>query len=98
MNGFDPKIVGKVNSIQVSDKHIYFGGEFGSDFNQPRSFLASFNRLKGTLTNWTPSISGSSMLTKVTSISLSDSILYVGGYFTKADTLSRNFLAAFDTS
>jgi hypothetical protein len=80
-----PNWQGFVNAIAVDDTYTYIGGTFKSINNNPRNYLARYNRTTGELDSWNPSGTRYS----VTAIAVNSTHIYVGGNLTLADNSSQ---------
>jgi trimeric autotransporter adhesin len=105
---WDPHPSGVVNALALSsdDSTLYVGGsffQFGlcSSSCTARNSLAAFDTGTGNLTSFDPNVTNSSNGGTVWALALAgdNSTLYAGGFFdTVNGSITRNHIAAFDTS
>ena len=89
---WNPNSSNTIYSIAVSGSDIYVGGSFTIIGGQTRNRIARFNNTNGSLDGtWNPNASTAG--SKVQSIALSGSDIYVGGSFTTIGGQTRNRLA-----
>ena len=97
LNAWNPDADNTVNSIAVNGNTVYIGGLFlnlkANTTPVPRNRIAAIDGATGDPTSWDPNASAN-----VTAITVSGSIVYVGGVFTTIGLDSRNRLAAIDAS
>ena len=94
-SAFDPESNGTVAAIGVSGTAVYLGGQFSSLGGVARDGLAAVSAIDGTVTTWDPAAQGSNGgSASINALALSDSILYVGGYFTAIGGAERSNVAA----
>lgn len=97
LNPWNPDADNTVNSIAVDGNTVYIGGIFlnlkTTTTPVPRNRIAAINATTGDPTTWDPNASAN-----VTAITVSGSIVYVGGAFTTIGVDNRNRLAAIDAS
>ena len=90
----------RINKIVVSGNDIYVGGTFTQITDAVNTYgRTNLARLKadGTVdASWSPNASG--VASTVNALALSGNTLYVGGIFDTISTVSRNHLAALNTS
>jgi hypothetical protein len=87
----------QVNSLAISGSTIYVGGLFETAGGQSRNNLAEISLSTGLATAWNPNVTGS-VGTAVNSLVISNTTLYIGGYFSAAGGQSRNNLAEISLS
>ena len=95
---WNPNANNTVYALAVIGSAVYIGGTFSNMGGTLRSCLAAVDATTGALdATWNP---GNNSSGYVYALAASGSMLYAGGIFTsfKAGTVSRNRLAAFDTS
>lgn len=94
LSRWDPRAMGTVVSIAVSDTQLYLGGLFDSmgDWQLRRNLMA-LDLTTGQPTAWTPHVEG--MLT-IDALAILDSTVYVGGTFGGINGEPRAGLAAID--
>ncbi|MEX1190733.1 MAG: T9SS type A sorting domain-containing protein [Brumimicrobium sp.] len=83
-----------VNAIALNDSIIYVGGEstsFIGTNGQSQPDLAAINLVTGELSSWFPDVQGD-----IFSLLAVDSLLYVGGKFSKINGIDRFDLASFN--
>jgi len=86
-----------VNALAVTGGVIYVGGFFSNIGGQPRNYLAAIDASTGLATSWNPNASGSRYTNdEVLALTLSEGIVYAGGYFTSIGDQPRKRIAAFD--
>lgn len=86
-----------VNALVASGTTVYVGGYFTNVGGQPRNHIAALDASAastGTATNWYPTLIGNS----VNALSVSGSVIYVGGDFTFIGGQPRTSIAAVDPS
>ncbi|HEY0233334.1 MAG TPA: hypothetical protein VGC55_18950, partial [Dokdonella sp.] len=94
-SAFAPDTNGTVAAIGVSSDAVYLGGQFSSLGGVERDGLAAVSAIDGTVTSWDPAAQGSNGgSATINALALSDSILYVGGYFTAIGGEQRSNIAA----
>ena len=85
---------GTVRSLVLDGNNLYAGGSFTSMMsNTSARYFATLDATTAVVTPWKAEIDY-----KVHTISVSASIVYLGGYFTSAGLYQRNMLAAFDAT
>jgi trimeric autotransporter adhesin len=97
---WNPDLNSTVYAIALSGNTVYLGGDFnGTDAvngTLTRNYAAAVDATTGIATSWNPDLSSD-----VFAIGVSGSIVYLGGYFSGADsvgTATRNYLAAVDAT
>lgn len=92
---FDPDTNGAVDAVGVSGSAVYLGGQFSSLGGTLRNNMAAINAADGTATSWDPNPQGSNGGgATINALTVSDSIMYVGGYFTSVGGQPRSNIAA----
>jgi hypothetical protein len=85
-----------VRTIVVGDNYIYVGGGFSTIGGSSRYNLAALNKTTGeVITGWNANVSFSG---DVYTLSLSSSVLYLGGTFTSIGGNTRNYIGAVDAN
>lgn len=87
-----------VYAVAVAGGKVFFGGSFDLVNGQPRHNFAAVSVANATLDPGVDPVVGTSLSQRVRAMIATDSTVYVGGYFTTVDGLSRRRLAAFDTA
>ena len=85
-----------VETLAVAGSTIYAGGVFTTIGGQTRNNLAALNAADGTATTWDPNPNS-----EVAALAISEStetIVYVGGFFTSIGGQTRNKIAALNAS
>lgn len=97
--GFNPNSTVRAVAVSVSDiySYLYLGGDFTTFSKVARNYLASWN-MRGTSaslvpTAWDPSASGLTP-TVVYSLSVYDTLIFLGGNFTNIDGRSSSYFSA----
>lgn len=86
---------GRVNTLAVQAGILYVGGRFEHLRGMARSCLASVDASSGEILPWNPTVSGVSHdFTTVLALAVRESVLYVGGDFTRIAGADRLNLAA----
>jgi hypothetical protein len=100
LTDWNPNANGYVSCLAVRGGLVYAGGDFYTMGGVERRFLAAVDAHTGALTPWNPTVTpewnpsyGSDV---VSAISVTDSAVYVGGYFIGAGGKPRNCAAALD--
>ncbi|MFA5651748.1 MAG: peptidoglycan-binding protein [Candidatus Paceibacterota bacterium] len=84
-----------VKTLALSDSTLYIGGTFDLLGSQTRNRLAAYDLVNRNTTDFNPNVgwySGHAVYT----LTISDNILYVGGWFDIFDGLTRSDLAAYN--
>ncbi|CAN5252066.1 hypothetical protein BH09SUM1_BH09SUM1_16490 [soil metagenome] len=90
-------INGRVDRAIATESRVYFGGRFFTSVNgQYRRIIAAVDAESGELLPWNPLIYGASADQRPLSFVLSDSALFIGGYFSSLGGQLRERLAAVD--
>ncbi|MDO1451230.1 PQQ-binding-like beta-propeller repeat protein [Rhodocytophaga aerolata] len=88
----------RVITIAVSGNIIYVGGFFTAVGRERRDNLAAIDGITGQATAWNPLIGGSKYDWGISSLAVSNNIVYVGGNFTLVGGENRQHLAAIDAA
>ncbi len=102
---WDPSVVGSngsradVDTLEPVGPVVYIGGSFAKVGGKGRLALAAINASTGTATNWAPGatfggLTGHPQNTRVQTISVVGSTVYVGGFFSQIGGQSRQNAAA----
>jgi len=92
---FDPEPNGTIAAIGVSGTAVYLGGQFSSLGGVARDGLAAVDASDGAVTAWDAAAQGSNGgSASINALAVSDSILYIGGYFTAVGGAQRSNIAA----
>lgn len=75
-------------TLHLDGNTLYVGGHFDTIAGQARNNIAAFDISTGNLTNWAPIVSP-----YVSAITTYDSLVYIGGYFTLVNNISRPHFA-----
>ncbi|MCG8436287.1 MAG: hypothetical protein MJA83_19895, partial [Gammaproteobacteria bacterium] len=93
-----------VSALEIHGDHLYVGGQFSKVKEDDRNSLAKFNLQTGELlSSWNPGVTFAAGGTDIPGfvytlkVNGSGNRLYVGGFFGKANGVSRRNLAAFGT-
>ncbi|MBI5095271.1 MAG: hypothetical protein HZB26_22910, partial [Candidatus Hydrogenedentes bacterium] len=86
-----------VRKLVVSGNVVYAGGMFTDIGGQARNNLAAINVNTGLATSWNPDVSGGYQ-PQVTTLAVSDNLVYVAGDFTHIGSVQRNYVAALDAA
>jgi hypothetical protein len=81
----------------VSGSTVYAGGNFTNIGGQPRTNLSAIDSA-GAATAWNPGAGGAVVSPSVSTIAVSGSTIYVGGWFATAGGQSRSNVAALDST
>ncbi|MEO7757896.1 MAG: hypothetical protein ABIS07_15080 [Dokdonella sp.] len=96
-SGWHPDADSAVYSLAVGSDTIYAGGNFNHLGDQLRHGIAAVDIASGVVTAWDPA--GSlSYSASVTTLGLSGTTLYAGGFFSQMGGASRHNLAAINTA
>lgn len=90
-----------VHALAISGRVVYVGGEFSTIGDSAGSKIAAIDAVTGKATSWNPNPSSNSppyFSHEVNALAVSDSIVYVGGYFASIGGALRNNIAALDAS
>jgi hypothetical protein len=92
--GFNGAHSGTVSTIVICGDYIYVGGSFISIGGQSRYCIARINNINGNADiNWNPHATSPTWPWNVSVITVSESHIYVGGFFTSIGGESRKNLA-----
>lgn len=92
-NGLIGDLLVGIRSILISGDLIYIGGNYTNIGATVRSRIAAFNKNTGALTSWNPEVQADEY-TYVSSIAVSNDIVYFGGYFATVGATARSNIAA----
>ena len=98
---WNPDANDRVYALALSGSTLYVGGRFTTIGGQPRNCLAALDTLTTGALAWNPNVNGAPppvALTSVNSLAISGSTVYIGGYFRRVGSLTRNYLAAVDAT
>ena len=82
-----------VRAIAINDSAVFCGGFSFADGNLFFDFVTAINRRDASLVYWSNSTSGSG---EVNVVSISDTLLYIGGSFSHMNQANRNRVASCD--
>ncbi len=96
--GWNPDANNTIRAMAFRDTVIYLGGDFATVGGQPRGRFAIVGAVGGAPTAWAPSFTHTDFHFEpfVSAITVSDSRLYVGGFFNRVDGVTRVGAADFD--
>jgi trimeric autotransporter adhesin len=103
LHSWNPDVDGSVKTIAVSGNKVYVGGSFSTvnGGTVTRKNVAAFDANTGLATPWDPD-AGDPSWGDIRSITVVDSLVFLGGYFNGINTargnILRNGFAAVDTS
>ncbi|MBU6399108.1 MAG: CHRD domain-containing protein [Verrucomicrobia bacterium] len=86
-----------VEVLAMGSNTVYVGGSFSSVNNQSRQGLAALDATSGALLNWNPGLV-EGLGEEVHALLLYQNTLYVAGFFSSANGLARDGLAAIDAA
>jgi predicted small secreted protein len=96
---WNPNANDTVHTLAISGSAVYVGGSFTTIGGQSRNRIAALDATTGNATPWNPpNVSGGSTVTRVNTLAVGGSTVYVGGYFTTIGGQSRNYIAALDAA
>lgn len=87
----------QIRCFEIVNDIIYFGGSFTLINGSARTRLAAIH-IDGTLQSFAPTVAGSTSSAVVLGLTVSNEIIYFGGNHTTVNSVSRNLVAAVDTS
>jgi hypothetical protein len=93
---WNPNANARVYTLALRGGTVYAGGAFTSIGGQTRNRLAALSASTGLATTWNPNANGDPAT--VYTLVVSDSTVYVGGYFTEIGGQARNNVAALNTT
>jgi uncharacterized repeat protein (TIGR01451 family) len=89
----------QVSALAISSNIVYVGGRFTTIGGQNRQHLAAVDVVTGQLTSWKPVLeSENANYTEVNALSVSNNVVYVGGFFNSINGQKRNSLASIDAA
>jgi len=95
---WNPSANVNVHAMAVSGGIVYAGGGFTIIGGQARSHIAAIDAVTGVATSWNPGASGSNFSSVVSTLAVSEGVVYAGGYFTTIGGQARNYIAAIDAA
>lgn len=93
---WNPGCDNTVWAMAISGSTIYLGGDFTNVGGQARSHIAALDATSGNATAFDPNATGSPVL--INTLTLSGTMLYVGGFFTGIGGQPRTNIAALNTA
>lgn len=88
-------LVGEVYALARAGNTLFVGGDFNGVSSEPRSSVAAVDIATGAVLSFGPPLTGPGFAT-VSSLTVHDGVLYVGGRFDQVGGVARHNLAAFD--
>ncbi|MGV9012857.1 MAG: hypothetical protein ACOH13_09720 [Flavobacteriales bacterium] len=86
-----------LNALAVKGNKIYMAGHFNKAAGELRYHIAAADASTGVLSPWAPKLTGTyDFALKVDALLADDDVLFVGGNFTKVNTVNRKYVAALD--
>jgi trimeric autotransporter adhesin len=97
---WNPAPSASINTLLLSGTNLLVGGGFNTIDSQPRTLLAAFDTTTGTLSAWNPALSGllAGSAPQVYAVAAAGSEVLAGGTVSSVGGVTRNNLAAFDTT
>lgn len=92
------KVNGTISSKVELNGKIFLGGDFVSYGGEYRENIAAFDFITKEIKPWAPIVTKAGGACRVSEISVSNGLVYLGGYYDSINGQNRNYFGAVDTA